>query len=107
MASQSKMARLPLLNHRGRWTMRFRGKRAEFVDLRSAAQAAICEAYHASKNGTPTQVVSIDGDTGLEVLWTYGVDPDPAIAPPASGRQDVLRMTARRRARGGRSFGNR
>jgi len=96
--------------------MRFRGKRAEFVDLRSAAQAAICEAYHASKNGSPTQVVSIDGDTGLEVLWTYGVDPDPAnadlastaaVAPPASGRQDVLRMTARRRARGGRSFGNR
>jgi hypothetical protein len=76
-----KFCQLPLLNENGRWLMRFRGKRVEFVDLQSALRAAILEAYENSKNGTPTQVVCIDEQLAIEVAWTYGVDPDPPGAP--------------------------
>ena len=72
-----KLTQLPLLSHNGRWLIRFRGKRAEFVDRRSAVRAAILEAFEHSRNGTPTQVVSIDDRLAIEILWTYGVDPDP------------------------------
>src|ERR1700759_4840607 len=80
----NKMAPLPLLLQNGRWTMRFRGKRAEFADRASALQAAVLEAYEHSQNGTPTQVVSVDDELNIEILWTYGVDPNPKEAPAAS-----------------------
>jgi hypothetical protein len=86
-----KLAQLPLISQNGRWSMRFRGKRAEFVDRRSALRAAILEAFQHSRNGTPTQVVCIDDRLAIEIVWTYGVDPDPpgglADQPPSSGRR--------------------
>ena len=72
-----KLCQLPLFSQSGYWLMRFRGKRVEFVDRRSAVRAAIREAFEHSKNGTPTQVVCIDDHLGIEIVWTYGVDPDP------------------------------
>jgi hypothetical protein len=75
-----KFAQLPLLCQGGQWLMRFRGKRAEFVDRPSALRAAIIEAFEASRNGTPTQVVCIDEQLAIEIAWTYGVDPDPPAA---------------------------
>jgi hypothetical protein len=75
-----KFCQLPLLNQNGRWLMRFRGKRVEFVDLQSALREAIDEAFAHSKNGTPTQVVCIDEQLAIEIAWTYGVDPDPPAA---------------------------
>jgi hypothetical protein len=75
-----KYLQLPLLNQNGRWLMRFRGKRVEFVDRRSALREAIMEAFEHSRNGTPTQVVSIDDHLNIEIVWTYGVDPDPTPA---------------------------
>jgi hypothetical protein len=77
MARARKFLQLPLLNQNGRWLMRFRGKRVEFVDRRSALREAILEAFEHSRNGTPTQVVCIDDHLALEIVWTYGVDPDP------------------------------
>ena len=71
-----KFLQLPLLNQNGRWLMRFRGKRVEFVDRRSALREAILEAFEHSRNGTPTQVVCIDDHLAIEIVWTYGVDPD-------------------------------
>jgi hypothetical protein len=73
-----KFLQLPVLNQNGRWLLRFRGKRVEFADRRSALREAILEAFEHSRNGTPTQVVSIDDHLTLEIVWTYGVDPDPA-----------------------------
>src|SRR5215470_19849405 len=81
-----KPCQLPLLNQNGRWLMRFRGKRVEFVDLESALREAIVEAYEHSKNGTPTQVVCIDEQLAIEIVWTYGVDPDPALPDTARSR---------------------
>jgi len=85
-----KHAQLPLFSHDGRWLMRFRGKRAEFADRRTALRAAILEAFEHSRNGTPTQVVCIDDQLTIEIVWTYGVDPDPpgapAEKPPAARR---------------------
>jgi hypothetical protein len=75
-----KLCQLPLLNQNGRWLMRFRGKRVEFVDRQSALREAILEAFEHSKNGTPTQVVCIDEQLAIEIVWTYGVDPDPPAA---------------------------
>jgi hypothetical protein len=72
-----KFLQLPVMNQNGRWLMRFRGKRVEFVDRRSALREAIIEAFEHSRNGTPTQVVCIDDHLTLEIVWTYGVDPDP------------------------------
>jgi hypothetical protein len=60
--------------------MRFRGKRVEFADRESALRAGILEAFEHSKNGTPTQVVCIDDHLAIEIIWTYGVDPDPQVA---------------------------
>jgi hypothetical protein len=74
-----KLCQLPVLSQNGRWLIRFRGKRAEFVDRRSALRAAILEAFEHSKNGTPTQVVYIDDHLSIEIVWTYGVDPDPPV----------------------------
>jgi hypothetical protein len=76
-----RFAQLPLLCQDGRWLMRFRGKRVEFVDRQSALRAAILEAFEHSRNGTPTQVVCIDDQLSIEIVWTYGVDPDPPGAP--------------------------
>src|SRR5690242_21854625 len=76
-----KLCQLPVLNQNGRWLMRFRGKRVEFVDRASAVRAAILEAFENSRNGTPTQVVCIDDQLAIEIIWTYGVDPDPPSAP--------------------------
>ena len=42
--------------------------------------AAILEAFEHSKNGTPTQVVCIDDQLAIEIVWTYGIDPDPPAA---------------------------
>ncbi len=78
-----KYLQLPLLNQNGRWLMRFRGKRVEFVDRQSAQREAIIEAFEHSRNGTPTQVVCIDDHLNIEIVWTYGVDPDPAPADTA------------------------
>ena len=72
-----KFSQLPLFNQNGRWLMRFRGKRVEFADRPSALREAILAAYEHSKNGTPTQVVCIDEQLAIEIVWTYGVDPDP------------------------------
>jgi hypothetical protein len=87
-----KLTQLPLLCQNGRWLIRFRGKRAEFVDRRSALRAAILEAFEHSRNGTPTQVVSIDDHLAIEIVWTYGVDPDPpgALAEPPSAARRPL-----------------
>ena len=86
-----KLTQLPLLSQNGRWSMRFRGKRAEFADRRSALRAAILEAFENSRNGTPTQVVCVDDHLSVEIAWTYGVDPDPPAAfaeksPPSDRR---------------------
>jgi len=97
-----KLCQLPLLNQNGRWLMRFRGKRVEFVDRASALREAILEAFEHSRNGTPTQVVCIDEQQlAIEVVWTYGVDPDPpaaladtAAAAPAHGSGRPARMPA-------------
>lgn len=64
--------------------MRFRGKRVEFVDRQSAVREAILEAFEHSRNGTPTQVVCIDEQLTFEIVWTYGVDPDPVPVDPAA-----------------------
>jgi hypothetical protein len=88
-----KFAQLPLISQNGRWLMRFRGKRAEFVDRRSALRAAVLEAFENSRNGTPTQVVCVDDHLAIEIVWTYGVDPDPpgglADKPQSSGRRTL------------------
>ena len=87
-----KFLQLPVLNQDGRWLMRFRGKRVEFADRRSALREAILEAFEHSRNGTPTQVVCIDDHLAIEIVWTYGVDPDPApadTAQPADRRGSV------------------
>ena len=76
-SASRKLCQLPLLGHNGRWLMRFRGKRVEFADRRSALRAAILEAFEHSRNGTPTQVICIDDHLAIEIAWTYGVDPDP------------------------------
>jgi hypothetical protein len=76
-SASRKFSQLPLLCQNGRWHMRFRGKRADFVDRRSALRAAILEAFENSKNGTPTQVICVDDHLSIEIVWTYGVDPDP------------------------------
>ena len=68
---------LPLLNHNGRWIMRFRGKRVAFADRQWAVREAILEAFEHSRNGTPTRVVCIDDHLTFEIVWTYGVDPAP------------------------------
>ena len=75
-----ELTQLPLLCQNGRWLMRFRGKRAEFVDRRTALRAAILEAFDNSRNGTPTQVICVDEHLSIEIAWTYGVDPDPPAA---------------------------
>jgi hypothetical protein len=82
-----KFCQLPLLNQDGRWLMRFRGKRVEFVDRPSAVRAATLEAFEHSRNGTPTQVVCIDDQLAIEIVWTYGVDPDPpgALSDSSAG----------------------
>jgi len=88
-----KLAQLPLLCQSGHWLMRFRGKRAEFADRGAAVRAAILEAFDHSRNGTPTQVVCIDDQLAIEIVWTYGVDPDPpavlADMPQASGHRPM------------------
>jgi hypothetical protein len=90
-----KFCQLPLMNEDGRWLMRFRGKRVEFVDRQSALREAILEAFEHSKNGTPTQVVCIDEQLAIEIVWTYGVDPDPpgalADRPAGAAAPDPLR----------------
>ncbi|HLH92265.1 MAG TPA: hypothetical protein VKX28_27875 [Xanthobacteraceae bacterium] len=93
-----KLTQLPLLSQNGRWLMRFRGKRAEFVDRRTALRAAILEAFENSRNGTPTQVVCVEEDLSIEIAWTYGVDPDPPAAPlekSASSERRPLAATPR------------
>jgi|SRR3954470_2914202 hypothetical protein len=95
-----KRVQLPVLSHRGRWFICFRGKRAEFIDRASALREAVEQAYQCSKNGSPTEVICIDHNLNSDVVWTYGVDPDPptresarphngargrqALPPPAS-----------------------
>jgi len=81
-----KYLQLPLLRHNDRWLMRFRGKRVEFVDWDSARREAVLEAFEHSRNGTPTQVVCIDEQLAIEIVWTYGVDPDPALPDTARSR---------------------
>jgi len=85
-----KHAQLPVFSQDGHWLMRFRGKRAEFADRPTALRAAILEAFDHSRNGTPTQVVCIDDQLAIEIVWTYGVDADPPAAlpekPPAARR---------------------
>ena len=91
-----KLCQLPLLNQNGRWLMRFRGKCVEFVNRASALREAILEAFEHSRNGTPTQVVCIDEQQlAIEVVWTYGVDPDPPAA-----LTDTARWSDRQRSAG-------
>jgi hypothetical protein len=75
-----KRTQLPVVSRHGRWLICFRGKRAEFVDRASALREAIEEAYRFSKDGTPTEVVCVDDDLKVEVVWTYGKDPNPPSA---------------------------
>jgi hypothetical protein len=75
-----KRVQLPVLSHRGRWFICFRGKRAEFIDRASALREAIEQAYQCSKNGSPTEVICVDDNLNSEVVWTYGIDPDPPVA---------------------------
>jgi hypothetical protein len=93
-----KLAQLPVLCQNGRWLIRFRGKRAEFADRRSALRAAIFEAFENGRNGTPTQVVCIDDRLAIEIVWTYGVDPDPPGAfaePPTDARRPLAALPQR------------
>jgi len=83
-----KRVQLPVLSHRGRWLICFRGKRAEFIDRASALREAIEQAYQCSKNGSPTEVISVDDNLNSEVVWTYGIDPDP----PAAARHEAARF---------------
>jgi hypothetical protein len=83
-----KRVQLPVLSHRGRWLICFRGKRAEFIDRASALREAIEQAYQCSKNGSPTEVISVDDNLNSEVVWTYGTDPDP----PAAARHEAARF---------------
>jgi hypothetical protein len=78
-----KRVQLPVLSHRGRWLICFRGKRAEFIDRESALREAVEQAYQCSKNGSPTEVICVDDNLETEVVWTYGIDPDP----PSAGRE--------------------
>jgi hypothetical protein len=80
-----KRAQLPVLSHHGRWLICFRGKRAEFVDRASALREAVEQAFQYSKNGTPTEVICVDDSLNHEVIWTYGIDPDP----PGAGRREA------------------
>ena len=89
-----KLCQLPLLNQGGRWLMRFRGKRVEFADRQSAIRQAILEAFEHSKNGTPTQVVCIDDQLAIEIIWTYGVDPDPPTALADTSRWSDPKQSA-------------
>ena len=89
-----KFCQLPLLNQDGHWLMRFRGKRVEFVDRASAVREAILEAFEHSKNGTPTQVVCIDDQLAIEIVWTYGVDPDPPAALTDTARWSDRKQSA-------------
>jgi hypothetical protein len=104
-----KLCQLPLLSRNGRWHMRFRGKRVEFVDRPSALRAAILEAFEHSKNGTPTQVVCIEDHLAIEIVWTYGVDPDPPVAPADLSQWSDKKRSAgalvRRPPRAGRMAG--
>ena len=95
-----KFLPLPVLNQNGRWLLRFRGKRVEFVDRPSAVREAILEAFEHSRNGTPTQVVCIDEDLAIEIVWTYGVDPDPPAA-----LADVAQDSGQQRSAGASSHG--
>jgi hypothetical protein len=79
--------------------MRFRGKRVEFVDRQSALRGAVLEAYEHSKNGTPTQVVCIDEQLAVEIVWTYGVDPDPPGALADTSRWSDPKRSAGAAAR--------
>ena len=83
-----KRVQLPVLSHRGRWLICFRGKRAEFVDRASALREAVEQAYQCSKNGSPTEVICVDDNLNSEVVWTYGIDPDP----PVAARREVARF---------------
>jgi hypothetical protein len=83
-----KRVQLPVLSHRGRWLICFRGKRAEFIDRASALREAIEQAYQCSKNGSPTEVICVDDNLNSEVVWTYGTDPDP----PAAARHEAARF---------------
>jgi hypothetical protein len=83
-----KRVQLPVLSHRGRWLICFRGKRAEFIDRASALREAIEQAYQCSKNGSPTEVICVDDNLNSEVVWTYGIDPDP----PAAARHEAARF---------------
>jgi len=91
-----KHFQLPVFSQSGRWLMRFRGKRAEFTDRSAALRAAILEAFEHSRNGTPTQVVCIDDHLAIEIVWTYGVDPDPPGAPAEKPRASARRPMRRR-----------
>ena len=93
---------LPLLNHNGRWIMRFRGKRVAFADRQWAVREAILEAFEHSRNGTPTQVVCINDHRTLEIVWTYGVDPAPR---PRGATAELRRPRARRRRSSSRTAG--
>ena len=83
-----KRVQLPVLSHRGRWLICFRGKRAEFIDRASALREAIEQAHQCSKNGSPTEVICVDDNLNSEVVWTYGTDPDP----PAAARHEAARF---------------
>jgi len=83
-----KRVQLPVLSHRGRWLICFRGKRAEFIDRASALREAIEQAYQCSKNGSPTEVICVDDNLNSEVVWTYGTDADP----PAAARHEAARF---------------
>jgi hypothetical protein len=90
-----KFCQLPLLKQQdGRWLMRFRGKRVEFADRQSAVRQAILEAFEHSRNGTPTQVVCIDDQLAIEIVWTYGVDPDPPAALADTSRWSDRKQSA-------------
>jgi hypothetical protein len=99
-----KFLQLPVMNQNGRWLMRFRGKRVEFVDRQSALREAIFEAFEHSRNGTPTQVVCIDDHLAIEIVWTHGVDPDPTPADMAqwADRSDPVDAAGRHPPRSAR-----
>src|SRR3982074_3257333 len=83
-----KRVQLPVLSHRGRWLICFRGKRAEFVDRASALREAIEQAYQCSKNGSPPEGICVDDNLNNEGGCPYG----PAPAPPAAARHEAARF---------------
>src|SRR3981189_3746046 len=88
-----KRVQLPVLSHRGRWLICFRGKRAEFIDRASALREAAEPGYDCCINGCRPEGMCVADSLTREVVWPYGIAPDP----PAALRREAPRGRSDRR----------